>query len=436
MPELGLLGLHVPAVGRSRRDFELPAFGHDQALLLGRAHLVGVVRHQLQAAHAKVEQDTCTDRVVAQVCGEAQLVVRLDRVVALVLQRIGADLVGEPDAAALVEHVDDRAAAFAVDLLHGQLELLATVAAGGAEHVAGQALRMQPDQHRLFGRDLALLHHDVQAGLELVRVDHQFELAEVPRRQDGLGLAPDLTLRAPPTHQVADAQDRDAVALRERLELGQPGHAAVFIHDLADHPGRRQAGQSSEVDGSLGVAGAGEHATGLRTQRLQPPRPDQVGGLARRVEHDLDRARTIVRRHAGTDALARIDRRCERGTELGGVRLVGGDQCEAEFSQPVFGEGQRHQAARLPRHEVDGLGGRMARRDVEIPFVLALFVIDQDHHLPVVYAGDDLVDEALGSRHGLFSLVHLVSVGRHGRISATSRGAGIQSGWCPARTRP
>ena len=101
-------------------------------------------------------------RVVAHVGGKTQRVVGLDRVVALVLQRVGADLVEQADAAALVEHVDQHAAPGLLDLVHRRFELFAAVAALGAEHVAGQALRMQAHQHRLVRLDLAFDQRDEQ----------------------------------------------------------------------------------------------------------------------------------------------------------------------------------------------------------------------------------------------------------------------------------
>jgi hypothetical protein len=57
---------------------------------------------RLDTAHAEVDEDLRADPVVAQVGGEAQLEVRRDRVVALVLELVGAELVLEPDAAALL----------------------------------------------------------------------------------------------------------------------------------------------------------------------------------------------------------------------------------------------------------------------------------------------------------------------------------------------
>uniref|UniRef100_A0A0E0HFK6 Uncharacterized protein n=1 Tax=Oryza nivara TaxID=4536 RepID=A0A0E0HFK6_ORYNI len=94
------------------------------------------------------------DAVLAGVDGEAELDVGLDGVVAVVLEVVGAELLAEADAAALVAaEVDEDAAAGLVDELHRQVQLVAAVAAGGAEDVAGQALGMDPHQDVLAVAD-------------------------------------------------------------------------------------------------------------------------------------------------------------------------------------------------------------------------------------------------------------------------------------------
>ena len=50
-------------------------------------------------------------------------------------------------------------------------------------------------------------------------------------------------------------------------QVGDAGHRAVVVGDLADDPGRDQAREAGEVDRRLGVAGALQHAAGLGPQR-------------------------------------------------------------------------------------------------------------------------------------------------------------------------
>ena len=81
--------------------------------------------------------------------GKPELLVRLDGVAALVLERVRAQLVAEADAAALVPaQVHDDALTLRRDLLERGVELQAAVAAHRAEHVAGEALASAPGRAR------------------------------------------------------------------------------------------------------------------------------------------------------------------------------------------------------------------------------------------------------------------------------------------------
>ena len=111
--------------------------------------LARVVGEQLELADAEVVEDLRTDAVVAQVGGKAEPLVGLDGVgVVLVLQRVGADLVEQADAAALLAQVDQHAAALGSDRRERGIALGAAVAAQRVERVAGEALGVHPHQHR------------------------------------------------------------------------------------------------------------------------------------------------------------------------------------------------------------------------------------------------------------------------------------------------
>ena len=100
-------------------------------------------------ADAEIDEDLRADAVVAGVGREAEVHVGLDGVHAGVLQLVGADLVHEADAAPLLAHVEDDAAALGGDARHGGVQLLAAVAAPRAEHVAREALGVHAHERRL-----------------------------------------------------------------------------------------------------------------------------------------------------------------------------------------------------------------------------------------------------------------------------------------------
>ena len=87
-----------------------------QPVALEADDLRRVVRQQAHGGQPEIDEDLRADTVVTQIRREAECLVRLDRVGALLLQLVGLELVGETDAAALVtDDVEDDAAALLLD---------------------------------------------------------------------------------------------------------------------------------------------------------------------------------------------------------------------------------------------------------------------------------------------------------------------------------
>ena len=141
------------------------------------------------------------------------------------------------------------------------------------------------------------------------------------------------------------------------------------------------------------MAAPGQHAAIHRAQRLQAARAYQVSGLGVVGDCHRDGARTILRGHARTHALACVDWRRKGGAEFGLIAGVVGNKCQAQLPQTLFGQRQRNQAARLRRHEVDRLGRGPFRRDEQIAFVLAPLVVDEYHHVTTAHGGQYLLDD-------------------------------------------
>ena len=54
---------------------------------------------------------------------------------------------------------------------------------------------------------------------------------------------------------------------------------------------------------------------------------------------------------------------------------------QVELGEPLLGHRHADQAAAVLRHEVDRLGRDLLGRDRQVPFVLAILVVDDDDHL-------------------------------------------------------
>jgi bifunctional UDP-N-acetylglucosamine pyrophosphorylase/glucosamine-1-phosphate N-acetyltransferase len=138
--------------------------------------------HQLHRAHTEVLEHRGGGVVFARVVRELQQPVRVDGVVADRLQLVRADLVGQADTSPLLSEVEDDALADTGDLLLGVLELLLAVALEGPEHLAGEALGVDPAQDVAPPFGLPLHEGYVigrQPGLRVVLTEVEHDHAEV-----------------------------------------------------------------------------------------------------------------------------------------------------------------------------------------------------------------------------------------------------------------
>ena len=188
--------------------------GDRQAVALEAHDLLRVVREQADRAEPEVHEDLRADAVVAQVGGQPEPHVRVDRVEPLLLEPVGAQLVQQADAAPLLGEVEQHAAPLLVDAQHRVLELLAAVAAQRVEDVAGEALGVHAHEHVLLARDLAPDHRHVVLVVHERAVADHVEVAEL-RGQLGLDHALDeLVVAAPVGDQVGDRDHLQAVLAR------------------------------------------------------------------------------------------------------------------------------------------------------------------------------------------------------------------------------
>jgi hypothetical protein len=145
--------------------------------------------------------------------------------------------------------------------------------------------------------------------------------------------------------------------------------------------------QPGQIAASLGVAGAGQHAAGLRGQRKNMAGLVDVLRPGVGLHRDLDGARAIVRGNAGGDALGRLDRNGEVGVVLRGV--VADHGLEAQLARALLGQRDANQPARLAHHEVDVLGAHLFGGHDQVALVLAVFVVEDHHHA----ASADIVED-------------------------------------------
>ena len=135
MAELESFGLEIVSIRRTRYGLDWHTLGHDESVVLQRLDFFGIVRHEPNLPHAEIKQDVRSGTVIAHVGGESERMIRLDRVVTFILERVSPDLVEQSDTAAFVEHVDEHAPPGRVDHAERRVELLAAIATLRAENV-------------------------------------------------------------------------------------------------------------------------------------------------------------------------------------------------------------------------------------------------------------------------------------------------------------
>src|SRR5438477_5404665 len=167
-----LVGRHH--VGDAARDAD--------AVLLELRNLVGIVGHQPHRADLEAGEHVRRDRVIALVVAEAEREIGVHGVEALVLQRVGADLVDQADPAALLAEIEEQAARHRGQPAQGRLELVAAIAAQGARHVAGQALGVEPGGDVVVANDVAVDQRDVLLAVPVVPERDDPEAPEAGRK--------------------------------------------------------------------------------------------------------------------------------------------------------------------------------------------------------------------------------------------------------------
>ena len=293
----------------------------------------------------------------------------------------------------MAAEVDHHAASGSDDLRERLVQLRPAVAALRAEHVAGQALRVHPGQHRLA------------AGLGQVAVDQREVLRAIDGRAVAVRREVTVSSRQPrlgdplDQDQVVDRDHRQAVLVGERPQLRRALHRAVVVDHLDQDARGRQACQPGQVDGRLGVAPADQDPALAVAQREHMPRPRELPRLGGRVGQHACRVGAVGGADPGRDPVAGVHG--DRVRRPHPVAVVRRHQRDLEPVQhrsrhrhadhpAAVPDGERHQLRR-------GLGGR----EDEVALVLPLQVVDDHDRLAGRDVGDRALDRVQSDAHAM-----------------------------------
>ena len=124
-------------------------------------------------------------------------------------------------------------------------------------------------------------------------------------------------------------------------------HSTIVIQDLREHRRRQQSSEGCQVHRRLGGCGASEHAPRGRSDRENMTGLHQIRSLARRVDRDPNRARSISSRDACIDTRGSLNRQRERQERI----IPFHHERKLQLLASLRGHGQTDQSASLTRHE-------------------------------------------------------------------------------------
>ena len=262
--------------------------------------------------------------------------------------------------------------------------------------------------HALLGIPLSLDQGQMQRATGTVAERMRRELAKGGVQRPCAHLLHQAFSAAAVFNQVGNGADLQAMLGRKQLQVRQAGHRAVILHDFADDGGRCATGHGRQIAARFGVAGAHQHATFHGLQGKDVPGLDQVIGLRLGGYRHLHGAGTVGGRDTGGHAFGGLDRHREGGAHLGAVARHHGRQLQPLAA--LLGQRQADQAATEACHEVDGFGGDMVGGQHQVAFVLAVFLVHQDHNAAGPHVGNDVLHGGDGHRGQGLGRVHAVSL--------------------------
>lgn len=188
-----------------------------------------------------------------------------------------------------------------------------SVTVGSAKDVGGEVSSLDADKDGL-GSELAHGEGEVCAVVEDAAELMQFEVSVFGCEWGGLNAFDESVSGQAVLDQVGNGDELEIVLFLKFDEVGESCEGAVFVENFADDSAGVEPGELSEVDGSFGVPGALEDATGASAEGKDVPGLDELFGVCLWVAEDADGGGTVVGADTGGDAFGGVDGDGEVGT--------------------------------------------------------------------------------------------------------------------------
>src|SRR6266850_3063647 len=225
----------------------------------------GMVRQQLYTTQPQVMKNLRAHSVVAiySVTGFETRFAFTD--VFFLHYGISAQLIHEIKTVFALPQVENDPSTRGRDLFQCCVQLKSRVVNQGPKHVAGNIRGVYSNQDRIFGADLAHNHCQVHVAVDDVFISHR-ATASVNCRHVSFNRAPHQRLFTDAVfHEVCDRDHFQIMITGKLLQLRQPGHGSVFVHDLANYSRGIQTADTRYVNTRFSLTRTHEHAALFRT---------------------------------------------------------------------------------------------------------------------------------------------------------------------------
>ena len=343
-------------------------------------NLGGIVGHQTQLLCTQSNQNLCTHAIFTQIRGKAQLDVGIYRIIALLLQLIGTQLVNQTDTTAFLTQVQQQTAAFLVNGLKCCSQLLAAVTACRTKGITGQALRVYTAEHRLTICNITHGQGNMMLAGQLIDKAVNLKMSVFGGHIcAGNFLHQGFFLVA---HAVSDQVrngNHDQIMLLGKLDqLGGTHHGAILPHNLTAQTNRCQTCQTAQVNGSFGMSRTDEYTAFTGAQGEHMSRTAEIRGLCLRIHRHHGSQRAFYCRNTG-GSLHMVNGNGKSSFMI--VRILFHHLGQTQLIAVITAHRHADQTLGMGCHEVDIFCGCKLCGTNDIAFVFTIRVINDQNIL-------------------------------------------------------
>ena len=246
---------------------------------------------------------------------------------------------------------------------------------------------MHAHEHVLLAAHIALDDREIAASVQAVLVRNETKMPVFAWKINVRHLMHEVLRTRAVLNQRLNRDNVEPVFFCKLLELRRAHHMPVVRHDLAAESRGVKPREPREVCRRLRVARAAQHAALDGAQREDVSRAAELRGLCRRIDEQAHRAAALERGDARR-RVVRIDGDGKRRLVI--VRVVLHHLTNLQLVEPAADDRRADEPLRVRRHEIHVLGRQLLGGDDDVALVLAILIVHDDEHFPVLNVLDCL----------------------------------------------